>query len=92
MGSFRSQPDLIKHTEVKNHTPFNYAVTHMCGTTPLMQAGEYIWRMPTSPEQNSQIKNTPSSACLTVTVVLPLSFRRIGLDFCGKALRLGVVI
>ena len=31
MGSFRSQPDLVKHTVVKNGVGLNYAVSHMCG-------------------------------------------------------------
>jgi hypothetical protein len=32
MGSFRSQPDLVKHTTVKSGIGFTYASTHMCGT------------------------------------------------------------
>jgi len=32
MGSFRSTPDLAKHTVFKTEADLNYAVTHMCGT------------------------------------------------------------
>ena len=33
MGSFRSQPDLTKHTQNKaGHGVLTYAVSHMCGT------------------------------------------------------------
>ena len=33
MGSFRSQPDLIKHTQTKAGLGgISYAVSHMCGT------------------------------------------------------------
>lgn len=31
MGSFRSQPDNVKHSVAKSGTGFTYAVTHMCG-------------------------------------------------------------
>lgn len=32
MGSFRSQPDLVKHSVVKNGVGLIHASTHMCGT------------------------------------------------------------
>lgn len=31
MGSFRSQPDLAKHSVAKPGPGFTYAVSHMCG-------------------------------------------------------------
>jgi len=31
MGSFRSQPDLVKHSLFKTGEKLNYAVSHMCG-------------------------------------------------------------
>ncbi len=33
MGSFRSAPDLEKHTVEKQGLGLNYAVTHMCGNS-----------------------------------------------------------
>jgi hypothetical protein len=46
MGSFRSQPDLQKHTQVQVKTgqAFTYAVTHMCGTSNTIQVGEFTWK------------------------------------------------
>jgi hypothetical protein len=35
MGSFRSQPDLEKHTVNKSGNGFTYSVTHMCGTVDI---------------------------------------------------------
>ena len=36
MGSFRSQPDLIKHTQTKAGLgTISYAVSHMCGTNSI---------------------------------------------------------
>ena len=31
MGSFRSQPDTVKHSNSKTENGLNYAVSHMCG-------------------------------------------------------------
>lgn len=31
MGSFRSQPDKVKHTSVVEGKDLTYAVSHMCG-------------------------------------------------------------
>jgi len=31
MGSFRSQPDLTKHTEIGQGVGLSYVSTHMCG-------------------------------------------------------------
>lgn len=33
MGSFRSQPDLTKHTEHNSGVGLNYVSTHMCGNS-----------------------------------------------------------
>jgi len=52
MGSFRSQPDLVKHTTLNSGPGFNYAVTHMCGKKASTQDGESTWRMHISPNQN----------------------------------------
>lgn len=52
MGSFRSQPDKEKHTQVQNCTNFSYAVSHMCGKDADIQGGESTWRMRISPSQN----------------------------------------
>lgn len=57
MGSFRSQPDLTKHTEVKSGKNFTYVSTHMCGKALLTQAGEFTWKMPTSATMSFQKKN-----------------------------------
>jgi hypothetical protein len=35
MGSFRSQPDLVKYTHELKGTGLSYAVTHMCGKQSL---------------------------------------------------------
>ena len=32
MGSFRSQPDLVKHSQEKKGNNLTYAASHMCGT------------------------------------------------------------
>jgi hypothetical protein len=32
MGSFRSEPELTKHTHNGTFEKINYAVSHMCGT------------------------------------------------------------
>ncbi len=45
MGSFRSQPDLTKHTETKPGVGLTYVSTHMCGNLYLLlEVGEYIWK------------------------------------------------
>lgn len=33
MGSFRSEPELTKHTHNGTFEKINYAVSHMCGTS-----------------------------------------------------------
>ncbi len=41
MGSFRSEPELTKHTNTGNFDKISYAVTHMCGTFTLISG----WRI-----------------------------------------------
>lgn len=52
MGSFRSAPDLTKHTTVKNEGDFSYAVTHMCGKALPIQVGGFTWKMLTLTRPN----------------------------------------
>ena len=47
MGSFRSQPDLSKHSIEKRGNNLSFAASHMCGTFTLIQDGESTWRMHT---------------------------------------------
>jgi len=56
MGSFRSQPELTKHSEEKKGVGLTYASTHMCGMLFLMQAGGFIWRMLTFVSPRCQIR------------------------------------
>lgn len=76
MGSFRSQPDLAKHTLVKSSNGLTYAVTHMCGTPFPTQAGASTWKMLTSPRCPSPIIKTASSQSSTATAVPLPSPRR----------------
>ena len=47
MGSFRSQPDLVKHTLTKNGCGnIHYSASHMCGTVVATQVGASTWKMP----------------------------------------------
>jgi hypothetical protein len=69
MGSFRSQPDLTKHTEVKSCKNFTYASTHMCGKAILTQAGESTWKMLTSASQSSKKHSMPYSQSSMDTAV-----------------------
>ena len=45
MGSFRSEPELTKHTIHEWSRDHSYAVCHMCGTFFGMQGGENSWKM-----------------------------------------------
>lgn len=45
MGSFRSQPDKVKHTQTKDCDNFSYAVSHMCGKDGDIQDGGSTWKM-----------------------------------------------
>ena len=45
MGSFRSQPELTKHSIDKKGLGLSYAATHMCGKIICTQVGESTWRM-----------------------------------------------
>lgn len=60
MGSFRSQPDLVKHSISKNGANnITYAVTHMCGNSHLTQAGGSIWKTHISISLPSKTRKTP---------------------------------
>jgi hypothetical protein len=61
MGSFRSQPDLVKHTITKNGAQnITFAVTHMCGIPFLIQDGEFIWKTLTSTNHHLTTQGTQS--------------------------------
>lgn len=46
MGSFRSQPDLQKHTDLNQGIGLSYVSTHMCGNFLFKtKAGEFTCRM-----------------------------------------------
>lgn len=76
MGSFRSQPDLIKHTVTKNGAQnISFAVTHMCGIPLLIQDGESIWKTLTSTNHRSATPRTQSLVFSTDTEVLVCLFR-----------------
>lgn len=69
MGSFRSQPDLVKHTEAKEETAFSYAVTHMCGKKTSIQDGESTWKTHISANLNYPTRRIHYSECSMATVV-----------------------
>jgi len=70
MGSFRSQPDLQKHTETGQGLGLTYVSSHMCGNFfVLFQAGEIIWKMHTSPSLLFPVERTRFSQSSTVTEV-----------------------
>lgn len=75
MGSFRSQPDLTKHTKKASGPSFEYAVTHMCGNKTLMQVGGFTCRMRTSPNHSLLTRKTHSLLSSMVMAVFTLSFR-----------------
>jgi hypothetical protein len=73
MGSFRSQPDLIKHTVTKNGAQtISFAVTHMCGKFRLIQDGESIWKTLTSIYRLSQ--TIPKIQSLVFSTVMEVFF------------------
>lgn len=70
MGSFRSQPDLVKHSVSKNGANnITYAVTHMCGNSAPIQAGESTWKTHISTSLRSQTQKIQFSEYSTDTVV-----------------------
>jgi hypothetical protein len=69
MGSFRSQPDLVKHSAMKQVTGYTYAVTHMCGIDNLIQDGGSTWKMRILLRPSSKIRKTLYLESLTATVV-----------------------
>lgn len=86
MGSFRSQPDLVKYTTVKQGTGLSFAVSHMCGKYCPIQAGESTWKTHTSRSLLSQTKRTPFSAYSTATEVLDHPLRRRSIHLCRTSL------
>ena len=82
MGSFRSQPDLVKHTQVKNGLGnMSYAVSHMCGTSSPTQVGASTWKTLTSATHQSATPRIPSSESSTDTEVNLSSSRRLSRCF-----------
>lgn len=45
MGSYRSTPELKKHTYEMSSLDHSYAVTHMCGMNFFIQDGGSLWKM-----------------------------------------------
>jgi len=88
MGSFRSQPELTKHSQEKRGAGLTFATTHMCGTRLLIQVGGSTWKMRTSVLRLSPIRRTPYSECSTATEVLVFSYRPRSVYFCGAAFHL----
>lgn len=52
MGSFRSQPDLKKHTEYNRGLGLEYVSTHMCGWRIYMEDA-HITQSPLTDKKNS---------------------------------------
>lgn len=74
MGSFRSTPELTKHTVVKQGEGLTYAVTNMCGKILTIQDGEFTWRMLISQFHLSRMGKIRFSQFLTgMEVFLKLS-------------------
>lgn len=72
MGSFRSQPDLVKHSVSKSGLgTLTYAVSHMCGKLSPTQDGESTWRTHISTNHLSATPKIHFSECLTATEVIP---------------------
>ena len=87
MGSFRSQPDLVKHTQVKNGLGnMSYAVSHMCGTPSPTQVGASTWKTLTSATHRSATPRILSSESSMDTEVLFSSPRRLSGRFCRASL------
>ena len=71
MGSFRSQPDLTKHSiNLNGAGNISYAATHMCGTSALTQVGAFTCKTRTSTSPLYPAPKTPSSGSSTATAVL----------------------
>lgn len=46
MGSFRSEPELTKHTQTGSFEKINFAVSHMCGILWInIKDGEFTCKM-----------------------------------------------
>ncbi len=92
MGSFRSQPDLVKHSVSKNGANnITYAVTHMCGNSILIQVGESIWKTHISTSPPSKTQKIQFSEYSTDMVVQFERFRSLSVHFCGTPFYLGTV-
>ncbi len=68
MGSFRSKPDLTKHSISKETTNFSYTVVNMCGSIYFTQVGDFSCKMHIS-QQSSAIKKHTSLVYLMDTAV-----------------------
>jgi len=89
MGSFRSQPELTKHSQERKGVGLSYATTHMCGILLYIQVGESTWKTHTSVSHPSPIRRTPFLEYLMAMEVLIFSFRCRSLYFCGAPFCLG---
>jgi len=88
MGSFRSQPELTKHSIEKKGVGLSYAATHMCGNYNWIKVGASTWKTLTSTFRRCLIKKIRSLACSMVTEVVISGFRCIGVDICGTSFHL----
>ena len=88
MGSFRSQPELTKHSIEKKGLGLSYAATHMCGNHIWIKVGASTWRTRTSTFRRCLIKKIRSLACSMATEVVISGYRCIGVDICGTSLHL----
>lgn len=87
MGSFRSQPDLVKHSISKTgFGNISYAATHMCGKTSAIQVGASTWRMHISTSHPLATQKIRSSESLMATEVCVYAFRSRSFDLCREAL------
>ena len=82
MGSFRSQPDLVKYSHEKKGPGLSYAVTHMCGNASPTKAGESTWRMLTFRSHLSPTKRILSLESSMATEVTIFLLRSRSLYFC----------
>lgn len=90
MGSYRSAPDLTKHSYQMSSLDHSYAVTHMCGNNKLIKGGEDIWKMQAWSFHLSHTKIILCSAYLMGMEVLIILCRAWGCTFRSKALSLTI--
>lgn len=92
MGSFRSQPDLVKHSISKaGIANISYAISYMCGTYPLIQVGESTWKTHTSTSHLWPTPKTPYWEFSMATEVNMIQFRGIGIYLRLTALHCSAV-